>query len=182
MAAARKTSYGTLVLFWYNWYVNFSYPFHPFSSTLSKIYCLSFWVSIQKGLLQCPNEISWNHSVYFMGHYIRQLITFQSPEIPFTLLDSFSSVRGDIGNSIICKVHIVYINPTANAAKGSTASERAKNKVVHHGHNSLDCQLYAIDHRGFSVTTLKKILNGRQESITGRRKGLSENPRQQGCS
>lgn len=73
-------------------------------------------------------------------------------------------------------MHIVYINPTANVAKGSTASERAKNKVVHHGHNSLDCQLYAIDHRGFSVTSLKKILNRRQSPLLTEEKACQKTP------
>lgn len=100
----------------------------------------------------------------------------QSPEIPFTLLDSFSSIGEDPVNSIICKVHIVYINPTANAAKGSTARERAKNEVLHHGHNSLHCQLCAIDHRGFSVTGLKKILNRRQSPLLREEKACQKTP------
>ena len=82
----------------------------------------------------------------------------------------------DAVNSIICRVHIVYINPTANSAKGSTASERAKNEVVHHGHNSLDCQLYAIHHRGFSVTGLKKILNRRQSPLLTEEKACQKTP------
>lgn len=70
----------------------------------------------------------------------------------------------------------MYINPTANVAKGSSPSEGAQNKVAHHGHHCVDSQCAAIHHRGFSVTSLKKILSRKQSPFLTEEKACQQTP------